>query len=53
MNNLFAMIYLRCSDLIISLDNRYRPSNEKVREMRDRANRRRKQLEENKRKDLT
>ena len=53
MDNLFAMIYLRCSDLIIPLDNRYRPSNEKVLEIRECANRRRKQREENKRKVLT
>jgi len=44
------MIYLRCSDLVIPLDNRYRPSNEKVREMRERANQRRKQREEANRK---
>ena len=50
LDNLFAMIYLRCSDLVIPLDNRYRPSNEKVREMRERANQRRKQREEANRK---
>ena len=52
MDKLFAMIYLRCSDLVIPLDNRYRPSNERVREMRELANQRRKQREEAKLKAL-
>ena len=46
LESMFAMIYLRCSDLVIPLHNRYRPDPETVRQRRDLANQRRKQREE-------
>lgn len=46
LESMFAMIYLRCSDLVIPLHNRYRPDPETIRQRRDLANQRRKQREE-------
>lgn len=45
MDNMFALIYLRCSDLVIPLHNRYQPSAEKQRKLRDLQNSRRRQRE--------
>lgn len=42
LTNMFALIYLRCSDLVVPLNNRYQPSAEKMRSMRDIQNERRK-----------
>lgn len=46
LDNMFALIYLRCSDLVIPLNNRYQPSAEKQRAMREIQNARRKAREE-------
>ena len=46
MENMFALIYLRCSDLVIPLNNRYRPSVSKIRELRAHAAELRKKREE-------
>ena len=35
LQNMFALIYLRCSDIVIPLHNRYQPSAEKQRELRE------------------
>ena len=43
MGNLFSLIYLRCSDLVIPLNNRYLPSAKKQKELREIANQRRKE----------
>ena len=43
MGNLFSLIYLRCSDLVIPLNNRYQPSPQKQQELREIANQRRKE----------
>lgn len=37
LENMFSMIYLCCSDIVVPLSNRYRPSAEKLREKRERA----------------
>lgn len=37
LENMFALIYLRCSDLVIPLNNRYRPTAQKIRELRAHA----------------
>ena len=37
-DNLIALIYLKCSDLVIPLNNRYQPTAEKAAEKRARAN---------------
>ena len=50
LGNMFALIYLRCSDLVIPLNNRYQPSAEKQRELRDVQNARKRAREEAKRK---
>lgn len=49
LENMFALIYLRCSDLIVPLNNRYQPSAEKQKELRDIQNERKRQREELKR----
>ena len=49
MANMFALIYLRCSDIVVPLHNRYQPSAEKQRELRELQNRRKHQREEEKR----
>lgn len=49
LQNIFALIYLRCSDLVVPLHNRYQPTAEKQRELRDIQNRRKRQREEEKR----
>ena len=46
MENLKAFIYLKCSDLVIPLNNRYQPDAEKAKELRDRANDLRRKREE-------
>lgn len=46
MENMFALIYLRCSDLTVPLHNRYQPSVEKQKELRELQNERRRNLEE-------
>lgn len=49
LENMFALIYIRCSDLVVPLFNRYQPSAEKQQELREISNRRRKKREEEKR----
>jgi len=49
LDNMFALIYLKCSDLVIPLFNRYQPSPEKQRELRELANERRHEREEGRR----
>ena len=49
MDNLIAFIYLKCSDLVIPLNNRYQPTAEKSAEMRARDNDLRRAREEAKR----
>lgn len=49
LNNLFALVYLRCSEIIVPLNNRYQPSEEKQQELREIANQRKKAREEAKR----
>lgn len=49
MDNLIAFIYLKCSDLVIPLNNRYQPTAEKSAEMRARDNDLRRSREEAKR----
>lgn len=49
LNNLFALVYLRCSAIIVPLNNRYQPSPEKQQELREIANQRKKAREEAKR----
>ena len=46
MDNLIAFIYLKCSDLVIPLNNRYQPDAGKAKELRDRANDLRRKREE-------
>ena len=46
MDNLFAFIYLKCSDLVVPLNNRYQPDAEKAAELRERANDLRRKREE-------
>lgn len=48
-DNLFALIYLRCSDLVIPLHNRYQPSPEKQQELRELQNSRKQKRVEAKR----
>lgn len=43
MGNLFSLIYLRCLDMVIPLNNRYLPSAKKQKELREIANQRRKE----------
>ena len=50
LGNLFALVYLRCSDLAIPLNNRYQPSAERQRELRDVQNARKRARQEAKRK---
>lgn len=49
LDNLFSLVYLRCSDIVVPLNNRYQPSAEKQKELREIANQRRKAREEAKR----
>ena len=49
LDNMFALIYLRCSGLVIPLFNRYQPTEEKQKELRQAANARRRKREEEKR----
>lgn len=49
LDNLFALVYLRCSDIVVPLNNRYQPSAEKQKELREIANQRRKARKEAKR----
>lgn len=49
LDNMFALIYLRCSDLVVPLHNRYQPSAKKQKELRDLQNERKRQREETKR----
>ena len=53
LQNMFALVYLRCSDLVVPLNNRYQPSAEKQRELRDIQNKRKHQREEEKRASVT
>ena len=46
LENMYALVYLRCSDLVIPLHNRYQPSPEKQRILRDLQNERRRAREE-------
>ena len=50
LDNMFALVYLRCSDIAVPLNNRYRPSPGKQRELRDVQNARKRAREEAKRK---
>lgn len=45
LDNMFALIYLRCSDIVIPLHNRYQPSPEKQQELRDMQNNRKRARE--------
>jgi len=49
LGNMFALIYLRCSDLTIPLNNRYQPSAQKQAELRELQNARKKARMEKKR----
>lgn len=42
LDNMFALIYLRCSDLTVPLNNRYQPSQKKIAELRELQNARKK-----------
>ena len=42
LDKMFALIYLRCSDLTIPLNNRYQPSSQKQDELRELQNARKK-----------
>lgn len=53
LSNMFSLIYLRCSDLVVPLNNRYQPSAEKQKELREIANARKNKREEEKRNSLT
>ena len=46
LDNMFALIYLRCSDLVIPLANRYRPTKEGLKKKRKRANELRRKRQE-------
>lgn len=46
MDNLIAFIYLRCSDLVVPLNNRYQPTAEKAAELREADNARRRVREQ-------
>ena len=48
LDNMFALIYLRCSDLVVPLANRYRPSAETLKQKRERANECRRKRQEQK-----
>lgn len=52
LSNMFALIYLRCSDLVVPLNNRYQPSAVKQKELRELANTRKRMREEEKRNSL-
>ena len=49
LDNMFALVYLRCSDIAVPLNNRYQPSAGKQRELRDVQNARKREREEAKR----
>lgn len=49
LNNMFALIYLRCSDIVVPLHNRYQPTPEKMRQLRDLQNSRKQKRKEAKR----
>jgi len=49
LENMFALIYLRCSSLVIPLFNRWQPSEEVQKTLRDLANKRRHEREEGRR----
>ena len=51
LDNMFALVYLRCSDIAVPLNNRYQPSPEKQRELRDVQNARKRAREVAKRKE--
>lgn len=48
LDNMFSLVYLRCSDIVIPLHNRYQQSPEKMRQLREIQNRRKQQREETK-----
>ena len=52
LGNMFALINLRCLNLVIPLDNHYRPSAEKIEERRTKARARRQKRQEAKKKAL-
>lgn len=52
LDNLFALIYLRCSDLVIPLNNRAQPSPEKQKELREKQNEYKRRREEARRNEL-
>ena len=49
LGNMFALVYLRCSDLTVPLNNRYQPSKKKIEELRELQNARKKARMEKKR----
>ena len=49
LNNMFALIYLRCSDIVVPLHNRYQPTPEKMRQLRDLQNSKKQKRKEAKR----
>ncbi len=53
LDNMAALIYLRCSSLIIPLDNRYRPSPETIEKKREKARARRQARAEAKKANLS
>lgn len=48
-DNMIALIYLRCSDLVVPLNNRYRPTHEEMQSLRELQNARKRQRAEAKR----
>ena len=48
LDNMFSLVYLRCSDIVVPLHNRYQQSPEKMRQLREIQNRRKQQREETK-----
>lgn len=52
LDNMFALIYLRCSDLTVPLNNRFQPSQKKIAELRELQNARKKARSEKKRESI-
>lgn len=52
LDNMFALVYLRCSDLTVPLNNRYQPSKKKIEELRDLQSARKKARMEKKRQSI-
>jgi len=52
LDKMFALIYLRCSDLTVPLNNRYQPSQKKIAELRELQNARKEASMEKKRESI-